>query len=167
MTSHLVDGVLLVALVLTSLRVASMHRELKRLRGYHGEYRQVFSQTSEALGGIEGAIRSLNGEGRAVLEALGERIDEARALAARLEAGSRAAAASRDASPAEPEEETYSPAFLARRGGADQPVNQRAIDFFRELQVVGRDAAEAEHGFDATGERGRRATQRLGAALSR
>ena len=69
--------------------------------------------------------------------------------------------------PAESDEETYSPAFLSRRGGADQPVNQRAIDFFRELQVIGRDAAGAEQGFDATGERGRRTTQRLGAALSR
>ena len=34
MMSHVVDGVLLLALLLTSLRVGAMYRELKRLRGY-------------------------------------------------------------------------------------------------------------------------------------
>jgi hypothetical protein len=165
MTSYLVDGVLLLALVLTSLRVASMHRELKRLRAYHGEYRQVFSETSDALGGIEGAIRSLNGEGRAALEALGERIDEARALAARLEA--MAAATAPEVSSAEPDEDTYSPALVTRKGAPERPLNQAAIAFFQELQVVGRDAAGAEHGFDATGERGRHAARHLGATWSR
>jgi hypothetical protein len=166
MTSYLVDGVLLLALVLTSIRVGTMHRELKRLRRYHGEYRQVFSETSQALGSVEGAIRTLNGEGRVVLEALGARIDEARSLAARLEAISRAAAQP-TASAAEPDDvDTYSPALLSRKAAAE-PADRKAVGFLKELQAVGRDAA-IERALEAAGERtGWRAAERLAAARTR
>jgi hypothetical protein len=85
MSSSLVDAILLIALVLTTLRVGAMYRELRRLRLHHDEYRRVFADTANALSGIQGAVRELNGEGRELLAALGERIDEARRLAAALE----------------------------------------------------------------------------------
>jgi hypothetical protein len=85
MMSYLIDGVLLFALLLTSLRVGAMYRELKRLRGYQAEYVEVFGNTSRAADHIGDAIRHLSREGRAVLERLEGRIEEARALMRQLE----------------------------------------------------------------------------------
>lgn len=86
MMSYLIDGVLLFALLLTSLRVGAMYRELKRLRGYQAEYVEIFGNTSRAADHIGDAIRHLSREGRAVLERLEGRIEEARDLARQLEA---------------------------------------------------------------------------------
>jgi hypothetical protein len=97
MPSSLVDAVLLVALVLTTLRVGAMYRELRRLRSHHEDYRRIFAETGAALHSVERAIGDLNGEGREVLAALNERIAEARRLAGVLGGASVAAA---DPSPA-------------------------------------------------------------------
>jgi hypothetical protein len=86
MPSLLVDAILLVALVLTTLRVGAMYRELRRLRVHHDDYRRVFAETGAALESIERAVREINGEGRELLGALGERIDEAKRLLAVLHA---------------------------------------------------------------------------------
>jgi len=86
MISYGIDGVLLLALLLTTLRVGSMYRELKRLRGYQSQYVEVFDATSRAAGEIGAAVRHLGSEGRDVLERLELGIAEARELARRIEA---------------------------------------------------------------------------------
>jgi hypothetical protein len=53
MTSYIVDCVLLAALLLTSIRVGTVYRELKRLRGHKTEYAEAFDQTSRALAEID------------------------------------------------------------------------------------------------------------------
>ncbi|MYZ46987.1 hypothetical protein [Propylenella binzhouense] len=93
MTSFLVDGVLVVALLLTSARVTAMYRELKRLRLYHADYERVFEQTREALGGLERAIHDVNGRSGETLAALAERIEEGRAVLGRLDGELRTARA--------------------------------------------------------------------------
>ena len=84
--SSLVNAVLFLALVLTSIIVVAMYRKLKQLDAYHAEYKLVFDQTAEALGAAAEAVRSFGTEGRELLEALGKRTDEARAVLADLEA---------------------------------------------------------------------------------
>ncbi|MGQ7792586.1 hypothetical protein ACUN0C_09275 [Faunimonas sp. B44] len=93
MTSYLVEGVLLIALVVTSARVAAMYRELKRLRAHHEAYERVFEETRRALGGLERAIEDMNGRSGETLAALGERIDEGRAVVEALDGRLRTAAA--------------------------------------------------------------------------
>lgn len=85
MTSYLVDGILLLALVLTSIRVGAMYRELKRLRALQDGYRSAVGQGAEALARMENAVREINGGGAQILAALGARIDEARALMAEMD----------------------------------------------------------------------------------
>ena len=99
MISYLIDGILLLALLLTSLRVGAMYRELKRLRGYQAEYLEVIGDTSRAADHIGDAVRHLSKEGRAILERLETRMEEARELTRQLEAAVRspAEAAIRDA----------------------------------------------------------------------
>jgi hypothetical protein len=89
MMTYAVDAVLLLALLITSLRVGAMYRELKRLRGYQSQYVEVFGETSRAAGHIGDAVRQLGREGRDVLEHLETLIGEARVLSDRLEAAGR------------------------------------------------------------------------------
>lgn len=89
--SHLIDAILLLALILTSLRVGGMYRELRKLRGYQSQYIEIFEETGRAVDEIDAAVRSLNEEGREVLGRLGAGIEEARQLATRLEALARPA----------------------------------------------------------------------------
>lgn len=85
MIPHITDAVLLLALVLTSIRVAAMHRELRRLRSYHAEYREVFGQTSQAVDSINAAVRHIGRESRDALPRLEAAIKKAKALSRRLE----------------------------------------------------------------------------------
>ena len=82
----LVDGVLLVALVGTSACVLPMYLKLKRLDRTQAEYGRAMAASGHALASAGEAVRSFAGEGREVLEALGRRIEEARATLAELEA---------------------------------------------------------------------------------
>ena len=59
MMSYLVNAVLLLALLVTSLRVGAMYRELKRLRGYQSQYVEVFDETSRAANHIGDALRRI------------------------------------------------------------------------------------------------------------
>jgi hypothetical protein len=86
MMSSLADAVLLVALVTTSGIVAIMYAKLKRLDGYHAEYKRVFDQTAHALTAAQHAVNGFGRDGRDTLVALGERIEEARSLIAELDA---------------------------------------------------------------------------------
>ena len=54
MIFYLGEAVLFVALLLTSLQVLRMRRELQRMRAYHAEFQQVFGKTETARAGIGG-----------------------------------------------------------------------------------------------------------------
>ena len=84
--ASLVDGVLLVALVGTSACVVPMYLKLKRLDRTQAEYGRAMAASGHALANAGEAVRSFAGEGREVLEALGRKIDEARATLVQLEA---------------------------------------------------------------------------------
>ena len=99
MISHIADAVLLLALVLTAIRVGTMHRELRRLRGYQAEYVEVFNQTTRAVDSIDSTVRHIGREGRDVLERLETAIAKARALSKRLEDMARAADGKRSEPP--------------------------------------------------------------------
>ena len=85
MTSFLIDFVLLVALVLTSIRVGRMYRELRRLRRLQDEYRSVLDQTGSMLTCVQDTVRDIKEQGGEVLCSLGTRLDEARVVLAALE----------------------------------------------------------------------------------
>ncbi|WP_321503964.1 hypothetical protein [Breoghania sp.] len=85
MISYLVDAVLMVALVITSVKIVAMYRELKRLGSYHADYQRIFDQTTLALDGIEVSIQEINVRGTQVLNALGSRMDDARGIIADID----------------------------------------------------------------------------------
>lgn len=91
MISAIVDGVLLLALVATSIRMLTMHRELRRLGSYHADYQRIFEQTSLALDGIEVSVQEINVKSAQLLNALGSRMDDARELIAEIDALTREA----------------------------------------------------------------------------
>lgn len=93
MMSYIVDIVLLAALVLTSLRVGSMHRELRRLRRYQTQYVELFGETNRAADNIGAALNRIGHEGRDVLERLETAIGRGSALSSRLEAMAKASVA--------------------------------------------------------------------------
>lgn len=115
MMTYAIDGILLVALLFTSLRVGAMYRELKRLRSYQREYVEVFGETSRAADSIGAAVKNLGDEGRSILERLEARIEEARALADLLERSGSA----RWANAATDDFGSYSPNGSARSSGPD------------------------------------------------
>jgi len=86
MMSSLVNTILFLALVITSLCVLAMYRKLKRLDAYHAEYKRIFDQTADALGSANDAVRTITTDGREILEELGIRIDEAKKIIAELKA---------------------------------------------------------------------------------
>ncbi|KRE15753.1 hypothetical protein ASE63_16045 [Bosea sp. Root381] len=86
MIFYLGEAVLFAALVLTSLQVLRMRRELKRMRAYHAEFQQVFGKTEAALAAIQATVRDLQASGRDVIEELGLRIDAGRRLVIDLKA---------------------------------------------------------------------------------
>jgi len=134
MISYLIDGVLLLALLLTSLRVGAMYRELKRLRGYQSEYVEVFGRTSQAADNIGAAVRHLGKEGRDVLERLEVRMAEGRELARRLEAAVRSSgAAPRDTTQSD-DAGTYS-----RRTVASATPESDSLRFKNEILKFGGD----------------------------
>ena len=85
MTSSLANFILLAALIITSICVATMYLKLKRFEVHHAEYKRIFEQTSEALLTAGNAIRTLNQDGREVLQSLEQRIDEAKIMIQALE----------------------------------------------------------------------------------
>jgi len=85
MISVIVDGILLVALVATTVRMLTMHRELRQLGSYHEDYQRIFDQTALALDGIEVSIQEINVKSAQLLNALGSRMDDARELIAEID----------------------------------------------------------------------------------
>jgi Na+-transporting NADH:ubiquinone oxidoreductase subunit NqrC len=89
--SSLANVILFLALVTTSIMVAVMYVKLKKLDRYHAEYQQIFDRTGDALKGAQTAVMSFGSEGKETLALLGSRIEEAKAVAAQLEALTREA----------------------------------------------------------------------------
>jgi hypothetical protein len=85
MTSYLLDAVLLGALILSSYRLAIIHRDIKRFRRHQNGYERALNKTSEALVDVGRAIQAINAEGVAMVKTLSIRIDEARELHISLE----------------------------------------------------------------------------------
>jgi hypothetical protein len=131
MMSYVIDGVLLLALLLTSLRVGMMYRELKRLRLYQSQYLEVFGETSRAADHIGEAVRNLGKEGRDLVERLGASIEDGRELAKRLEAATRP---SSDAATSE-EFGSYSRRGLVSGGGTEAD----SLRFKNEILKFGSD----------------------------
>lgn len=92
MISSIVDVVLFAALLFTSIRVTKMHRELVRLRAHHGEFTQVLGKTNETVDDMVVMVREFSADGRQMVHALGDKIDEARRTIAEID--------SRNANPA-------------------------------------------------------------------
>jgi hypothetical protein len=85
MMSSLANTILFLALVTTSIMVAVMYRKLRKLDRYHAEYQQIFDKTGAALVTAQNAVASFGTEGKETLVLLGQRIEEAQAIATRLE----------------------------------------------------------------------------------
>ncbi len=88
----LVDTILLLALVGTSACVVPMYLKLKRLDRTQAEYGRILTQSGHALTQAGDAVRGFSTEGRQILEALDDKIGEARRALAELEAGRNALA---------------------------------------------------------------------------
>ena len=86
MVSYLVDVVLLAALLLTSIHVVRMHRELVRLRTDQSDFGSVLGKTTRAVDDMVVLVREFSADGRQLVNVLGEKIDEARGAIAELDA---------------------------------------------------------------------------------
>jgi hypothetical protein len=82
----LLDLALIAALLATAAYAVGLRREFRRFRAANAEYAAVLAQTGRAVEGVERAVDSVQTEGARVLVALGERIEEAKGVVARLEA---------------------------------------------------------------------------------
>jgi hypothetical protein len=136
------------ALLLTSLRVGAMYRELKRLRGYQAEYVEIFGNTSRAADHIGDAIRHLSREGRAVLERLESKIEEARDLMRQLESIARSPADSAINAALE-DIGTYS-----RRSIAPESAEAEVARFKNEILKFGGENRRSQDRRDETAEEG-------------
>lgn len=86
MASYLVDFVLVVAPLVTSIRVTRMHRDLVLLRAGQGDFAAVLGKTNEAVDDMVVMVREFNAEGKQLVHALGSKIDEARKAVTDIEA---------------------------------------------------------------------------------
>jgi methyl-accepting chemotaxis protein len=86
MISSLVDIILFAALLFTSLRVTKMHRELVRLRAHQGEFTSVLGKTNETVDDMVLMVREFSADGRQMVQALGDKIDEARSTINEIDA---------------------------------------------------------------------------------
>jgi hypothetical protein len=78
MASYLVDLVLLVALLVTTVRVTKMHRELVHLRASQGDFAFILGKTTETVDDMVLMMREFSADGKQLVNVLGNKIDEAR-----------------------------------------------------------------------------------------
>lgn len=88
MASYLVDIILLVALLFTSIRVTRMHRELVHLRSSQGDFSFVLGKTTETVDDMVLLVREFSADGKHLVSVLGDKIDEARKAIMDIEARS-------------------------------------------------------------------------------
>lgn len=92
MTSSLVNIILFIALVTTSICVLGMYHKLRRLNTYHAEYKRISDETIEALRLAGTSLNAFATDGRDVLSALDAKISEAKKLLATLQDASQSPA---------------------------------------------------------------------------
>jgi hypothetical protein len=85
MTSYLVESVLFVALLVTSLSVLQMYREIRRLRNDQTGFLATVAETSRMFEVLEGTLRDVRRDGVQVAARLEAGIDEGRTLIDQLE----------------------------------------------------------------------------------
>lgn len=85
MTSYIIEGVLLVALVATIAGLLSLRRELRQLKTHQASYADALDETSTALITVGSAIREINLQGMTTLRCLIQQIDAARGVLTQLE----------------------------------------------------------------------------------
>jgi hypothetical protein len=85
MTYYLVDVALMLALVVTTVTVFLMRRELRMLRVHQRTYASALDETSNALVNVGGLIRDLNIQGLNTVCQLTGQIDAARSVIDQLQ----------------------------------------------------------------------------------
>jgi hypothetical protein len=88
MTSYIIEGVLLVALVATIAGLLSLRRELRQLKTHQASYADALDETSTALITVGSAIREINLQGMTTLRCLIQQIEAARGVLTQLERSS-------------------------------------------------------------------------------
>jgi hypothetical protein len=86
MASYLVDLILLTALLVTTVRVTRMHRELVRLRASQGDFAQILGKTTETVDHMILMVREFSADGKQLVTVLGSKIEEARSAMMEVEA---------------------------------------------------------------------------------
>jgi hypothetical protein len=85
MTFYLVESVLFVALLVTSLSVLQMYREIRRLRNDQATFLATVAETSRMFEALDGTLQDVRRDGLQVAVRLEAGIDEGRTLIAQLE----------------------------------------------------------------------------------
>ncbi|WP_027581560.1 hypothetical protein [Bradyrhizobium sp. Ai1a-2] len=78
MASYLVDLILLAALLVTTIRVTRMHRELVHLRASQGDFAFILGKTTETMDDMVLMVREFSADGKQLVNILGSKIEEAR-----------------------------------------------------------------------------------------
>ena len=78
MVYYLVDLILVIALLFTSIRVTQMHGQLVRLRTEQSDFALVLGKTTEAVDDMVLLVRDFSDDGKQLVTALGDKIEEAR-----------------------------------------------------------------------------------------
>jgi hypothetical protein len=78
MASYLVDFILLAALLVTTIRVTRMHRELVHLRASQGDFAFILGRTTETMDDMVLMVREFSTDGKQLVNILGNKIEEAR-----------------------------------------------------------------------------------------
>ena len=85
MTFYLVESVLFVALLVTSVSVLQMYREIRRLRNDQAVFLGAIADTNRTFDGLKGTLQEISRDGLQVAQRLEERVAEGRALIEQLE----------------------------------------------------------------------------------
>src|SRR5437667_7515840 len=85
MTFYLVEGVLFVALLVTSVSVLQMYREIRRLRNDQAAFLGAIEDTNRTFDGLKGTLQEISRDGLQVAQRLEIQLAEGHALIEQLE----------------------------------------------------------------------------------
>jgi hypothetical protein len=85
MTFYLVEGVLFIALLVTSVSVLQMYREIRRLRNDQAAFLGAIEDTNRTFDGLKGTLLEISRDGLQVAQRLEARLAEGRTLIEQLE----------------------------------------------------------------------------------
>jgi hypothetical protein len=86
MTFYLVESVLFVALLVTSVSVLQMYREIRRLRNDQAVFLGAIEDTNRTFDGLKGTLLEISRDGLQVAQRLEAQVAEGRAMIEQLEA---------------------------------------------------------------------------------